>query len=249
MKYIREYQIFESEPIRTVFNKEQLNWLDECAAGSWKLNPQTGLINVDGNFDCNEQDLTDLKGIKFGKVSGDFYCYRNELTSLEGAPQTVGGDFRCGSNQLTSLEGAPQTVNGDFGCSNNQLTTLVGAPKTVGGYFNCYDNLLTSLEGAPQTVKESFRCYNNKLTSLGGAPKTIKGNFYCGNNPVSKTTLGSIFELMEKGKPYQQALEERWPKMEDEDRALMYKQMPNLTPEETRKYKALATYGNIKGYL
>ena len=29
----------------------------------------------------------------------------------------------------------------------------------------------------------------------------------------------------------------------------MYKQMPNLSPEETRKYQALATYRNIKGYL
>ena len=29
----------------------------------------------------------------------------------------------------------------------------------------------------------------------------------------------------------------------------MYKQMPDLSPEEVRKYKALATYGNIKGYL
>jgi hypothetical protein len=37
--------------------------------------------------------------------------------------------------------------------------------------------------------------------------------------------------------------------MEDEDRVLMYKEMPNLSPEETRKYKALAMYNNIKGYL
>ena len=54
---------------------------------------------------------------------------------------------------------------------------------------------------------------------------------------------------MKKGESYQQALEEYWPKMGNEDRTLMYKQMPNLSPEETRKYKALATYGNIKGYL
>ena len=54
---------------------------------------------------------------------------------------------------------------------------------------------------------------------------------------------------MKKGKSYQQALEERWQKMKDVDRVLMYKQMPNLSPEDIRKYKALATYNNIKGYL
>jgi len=48
---------------------------------------------------------------------------------------------------------------------------------------------------------------------------------------------------------YQQALEECWPEMEDEDRVLMYKQMPDLPPEEMRKYNALATYANIKNYL
>jgi hypothetical protein len=37
--------------------------------------------------------------------------------------------------------------------------------------------------------------------------------------------------------------------MGDEDKALMYKQMPNLPLEDARKYKALATYAKIKGYL
>jgi len=68
-------------------------------------------------------------------------------------------------------------------------------------------------------------------------------------NPVSETTLDAIFALMRKGMAYQQALEEHWPKMKDEDRAVLYKQMTNLPPDETRKYKALATYANIKGYL
>jgi len=54
---------------------------------------------------------------------------------------------------------------------------------------------------------------------------------------------------MKSGMGYQQALEERWPEMVHEDRGLMYKQMTNLPPEETRKYNALAMYNNIKGYL
>jgi len=181
--------------------------LDECVAGRWKLNPQTGLIDVDGDFDCNKQGLTDLKGVKFGNVSGYFYCSENQLTSLVGAPQTVGGVFDCEDNQLTTLVGAPQTVGGGFNCSGNELTSLEGAPQSVGGYFHCE------------------------------------------RNPVSETTLDAIFALMQKGMDYQQALEKCWPKMKDEDRALMYKQMPNLPPEETRKYNALATYANIKGYL
>jgi len=207
MRHIKQYQIFESEPIRTVFSKEQLNWLDKCVDGSWKYNPQTGLVDVEGQFYCHNQGLADFKGVRFGKVRGDFGCESNQLTSLEGAPQTVGGDFTCYKNRLTSLEGAPQTVGKNFDCSRNQLTTL---------------------EGAPQSVESNFRC---------------------DHNPVSSGTLKGIFELMKNGKPYQQAVDEFWPEMEDEDRTLMYKQMPDLSPEDVRKYNALTKLGNIKGYL
>ena len=228
LKHIKPYQLFEASVAAPALTAEQLNWLDECVKGSWKLNPQTGFVDVDGVFDCSEQGLTDFKGVRFGKASGDFHCRRNQLTTLVGAPQSVGGDFYCSGNQLTTLEGAPQSVGGDFHCRRNQLTTLVGAPQTVNVDFYCSDNQLTSLEGAPLKVG---------------------GDFDCDNNSVSKSTLKGIFALMRKGKPYQQALEQRWPEMADVDRVLMYKQMPNLSPEDERKYKALATYNNIKGYL
>jgi hypothetical protein len=229
MKYIKPYQIFEaSASAPAALTQEQIDWLDECADWSWKLNPSTGLIDVDGDFDCREQGLTDLKGVKFGKVGERFDCEDNHLTSLVGAPQSVGGYFDCQDNHLTSLVGAPQTVGGNFRCHRNQLTTLVGAPQSVGG---------------------NFICENNQLTSLEGAPQKVGGRFVCEGNPVTESTLKAIFALMKKGMAYQQALEKRWPEMEDEDRALMYKQMPNLPPEETRKYKALATYNNIKDYL
>ena len=249
MKYIREYQVFEASVTAPALTEEQIEWLDECADGEWKLNRQTGLINVVGDFDCSGQGLTDLKGVRFGKVNGDFYCHDNELTTLEGAPQSVKGDFSCERNQLTTLVGAPQTVSGSFDCSYNVLTSLEGAPQSVGGYFDCEDNELTTLEGAPQSVGRNFFCHNNQLTSLEGAPQTVGGGFYCDGNTVTASTLKAIFALMEKGKSYQQALEERWPKMKDVDRVLMYKQIPSLPPEDVRKYKALATYNNIKGYL
>jgi hypothetical protein len=54
---------------------------------------------------------------------------------------------------------------------------------------------------------------------------------------------------MKKRKSYQQALEEYWPIMDDNDRALMYKDLKDLTPEEIRRYQALGTVNRIKNYL
>ena len=287
MKHIKLFEAFSAS---TSLTEDQIKWLNSCTAGTWKLNHTTGLIDVDGDFDCEQQNLADFKGVRFGYVKGGFYCGNNQLTSLEGAPQTVRGDFYCDRNRLTSLEGAPQTVrhffcdrnrltslegapqtvNGDFLCHENSLTSLEGAPQSVGGTFYCNDNQLTSLEGAPQTVRGDFYCSDNELTSLDGAPLTVGWSFYCGDNqltslegapqtvngdflcednPVSEKTLASIFVLMKKGKTYQQALGEYWPNMDDEDRTLTYKDLKGLTPEEIRRYEALATVGRIKGYL
>jgi len=267
MKYVKLFEDFSSQETLT---EDQIKWLDRCAKGTWKLNPSTGLIDVDGVFYCGQQDLTDFKGVAFGHVSGTFDCQVNRLTSLEGAPQTVDGyflcaenrltdlkgapltvgdDFYCHNNQLTSLEGAPQKVGGSFYCDNNRLTDLKGAPLTVGKSFVCNNNHLTSLKGAPQTVGGDFLCQNNQLTSLEGAPQTVGGDFKCTNNQVPEETLVSIFALMKKGKSYQQALEEYWPKMDNEDRVLMYKDLKDLTPEEIRMYQSLATVNRIKNYL
>jgi hypothetical protein len=225
MKHVKLFEAFNTQSL----SEEQIGWLNECTRGSWKLNPSTGLIDVDGDFSCVQQDLTDFKGVRFGYVKGGFYCNNNLLTSLVGAPQTVGLYFRCDNNELTSLEGSPLTVDGGFYCNNNQLTSLEGA--------------------APLTVNADFYCNGNQLTSLEGAPLTVDGGFNCHNNPVSQKTLSSIFSLMKKGKSYQQALEEYWPNMDDKDRVLMYKDHSFLTPEESRKYQALATVNRIKNYL
>ncbi len=45
-----------------------------------------GKINVNGIFDCSGLGLTDLCGLRFGKVKGRFICTSNSITNLEGFP-------------------------------------------------------------------------------------------------------------------------------------------------------------------
>jgi len=203
MKHLKTYGLFESE---TGLTQEQEAFLNRYTKGTWSYNPATGLVDVNGDFDCNDQNLKDFKGIKFGKVSGhfdcslnsltslagapqkvrrNFNCYRNSLTSLAGAPQEVGWSFYCHRNNLTSLAGGPQEVGGDFWCGGNELTSLKGAPKEVDGSFYCSSNKLTSLEGAPQVVGGNFDCSRNSLTSLAGAPKEVDGSFECQRNRLT----------------------------------------------------------------
>jgi hypothetical protein len=130
MKYLQSFSLFESRTPATL-TPEQESFLDQYTKGTWSVNPATGLVDVQGSFDCSYRKLESLAGIQFGTVTGGFSCSGNELTTLEGAPQTVEEGFYCAHNQLTTLVGAPQTVGGNFWCFSNPLTTLEGAPRTV----------------------------------------------------------------------------------------------------------------------
>ena len=138
--------------------KEQEYFLYRFTRGTWELNQETKLVDIDVAFNCSDQNLPDFLGIEFGKIKNDFNCSHNKLVSLEGAPKKVGYSFYCHNNQLVSLEGAPQEVGLSFDCSDNQLVSLEGGPQEVVGAFYCYNNNLVSLEGAPQKVGWDFVC-------------------------------------------------------------------------------------------
>jgi hypothetical protein len=225
MRHIKEYKLFESSSQLT---PDQIKWLDSCASGRWTLNPTTGLVDVVVDFDCDGQNLTDFKGVKFGVIEVGFDCSYNNLTSLEGAPQHVGGYFFCYNNNLTSLKGAPQDVGGSFECSNNNLT---------------------SLEGAPQHVGKRFDCSNNNLTSLEGAPQDVGGRLYSYDNPVSELVLNKIFGLMRR-MSYQKAVEKLWNEIPVDDQALLFRSdFDWIDPTERRKLEALASVNKIKGMI
>ena len=156
MKRIVTYKMFESAG--SDLTQEQKDFLDTNTSGSWSYNSQTGLVNVDGDFNCSNEKLVDMHGVKFGRVSGRFDCSFNKITSLEGAPSEVGTDFFCLDNRLTSLIGSPRKINGTYYCYDNRLTSLEGSPEEVTGDYYCDMNDLISLEGAPRKIGGAFAC-------------------------------------------------------------------------------------------
>ena len=82
MRYIKLF----NESVSSL-TQEQIDFLNDCTRGKWKVNPDTGLIDVRGYFDCANMNLNDFKGLRFGKVSGDFRCSYNNLKTLDGSPR------------------------------------------------------------------------------------------------------------------------------------------------------------------
>lgn len=184
MKHLKPYHLFESQGL----TPEQERFLEACVdpSSTWTLNPETGLVDIEGSFYCiggqlnigpggpqpYTSPLTDFLGIRFGHVTGNFSVTRKQLTSLEGAPQRVDGDFNCGHNTLIDLDGAPQRVGGNFSCHGNKLTSLEGGPREVEGGYYCQNNQLVNLKGAPPSPK-CLHASTNPLESLEGIPRNI----------------------------------------------------------------------------
>ena len=122
---IKSYKEYINESAGVDLTQKQKNWLDKCAKGRWQFNPQTGLVDVKGDFSCSEQGLDSFKGVRFGHVSGSFECWDNNLTSLVGAPQSV-RDFSCHSNNLTSLKGFPMEIKGKIYLDPNPIWNEIG---------------------------------------------------------------------------------------------------------------------------
>ena len=161
MRYIRPY--YESV---TNLTQEQIDFLNDCTEGEWKVDPDTGLIDIRGNFDCRWKNLNDFKGLRFGKVYESFNCSNNNLKTLDGSPREVGRDFTCINNPLISLEGAPLEVEWYFVCSNlySDYTLnafLIELKKDLPGVTEL---LLTHHFLTPGVIKEeitkdSYFCY------------------------------------------------------------------------------------------
>lgn len=110
-------------------------------------------VDVNGDVNLWAKGLTEIP-IQFGKVTGNFWCNHNKLTSLKGCPKYVGGFFSCGSNNFTIIDYCPEYVGDAFDCDYAPISTLEGSPKFVCKEFSCMGNeSLKSLKGIGE-VKE-----------------------------------------------------------------------------------------------
>ena len=193
MKHIKKYsEIFENKKgisTRDALSDDQIDFLDKYTRGSWVVNPETGLVDIRGDFKLKKYQSESFMGIKFGVVHGNFDFSRNNIKSLVGSPIHVEGSFSFELNQVESLEGAPRKVGETFDCSYNPLKPLEGSPEEVENFY-CTHTHIGSLEGSPNKIRGDFNCsYNDELISLKGSPERVEGGFRCYNTGI-KTLVG-----------------------------------------------------------
>ena len=120
-------------------------WLTRVGVKNFIIDPDTNVVNVDGNVDLARKTF-EILPVQFGYVDGHFFLAKcSRLKTLRGSPHTVSGTFKCYSTPISSLEGAPEIVGESFVCDGMpNLKSLSGIDKIVHdirGGFVCSNNV------------------------------------------------------------------------------------------------------------
>lgn len=115
-------------------------WLQSMNIQNYIINEDL-TIDVNGNVNIEQKNLHQIP-VQFNIVKGNFSCNANKLTSLKGAPIEVYGDFDCYHNNLENLLYLPKIITGIFEYFSNPNIDLPEdlTVKEVHSYYS-YKNL------------------------------------------------------------------------------------------------------------
>ena len=142
MIYLQSYQMFESmqdgvTPEQRALLNASCQYYQKNNKGiqpkdAWWVDPETGLVNVGGNFIIKDRWTEGLLGIKFGKVGGYFNVNGAGLESASELPREIGTHLNAGGNRFRTLEGIGY-VKKTISVENNLLVSLEGLTKDLMG--------------------------------------------------------------------------------------------------------------------
>lgn len=154
----------------TELTDKQLQFLRASVRGDWKVNHESGLIDVDGSvYASHGGALGEEKvlPISFGVVSGDFDVSYNELETIEGSPIWLNGNLNCTYNNLTNLKGMPYYLGKILLVQHNPLTDILPKPN---GLYRLNINIDDIPRHALDTVVSQLIEYRNRGVKITSSP-------------------------------------------------------------------------------
>ena len=116
------------------------------------------------SIDCEEKEISSLKGIEHFTALDTLYCTGNRLSSLDVSENTALEWLLCDNNQLTNLDVSQNAELQKLCCSDNQLSGLDVSQNTELKSLSCYCNRLSSLNVGRNTMLLTVMCDNNQYT-------------------------------------------------------------------------------------
>lgn len=165
---------------------------------------------------CDNNEISNLKGIEFfteiwkldcyynnlktidlshNKKLSYINCIYNKLEELDVSELPLLEKFACDGNKLQSIDVSENKKLKDFSCKENSLGTLNVSQNTELERLVCGHNNLTELDVSENKKLKQLWCYENKLSNLDLGNQTELEVLSCGDNPLSVLDVGANTNL------------------------------------------------------
>lgn len=167
---------------------------------------------------CDNNEISNLKGIQFfteiwkldcyynnlktidlshNKKLSYLNCHHNKLEELDVSGLPLLKTFYCGSNELQSIDVRKNEQLKDFDCQDNHLDTLDVSQNKELVKLGCGSNNLTELDVSENKKLKTLGCYENKLRNLNLGNQIELEWLSCGTNPLSVLDVSANTKLKE----------------------------------------------------
>ena len=167
---------------------------------------------------CDNEEISNLKGIQFftniwllecyydnlttidlshNKNLKYINCIYNKLEELDVSELPLLEKFYCDGNKLQSIDVSENKKLKDFSCKENSLGTLNVSQNKELEKLSCGHNNLTELDVSENKKLKTLGCYENKLRNLNLGNQTELEWLSCGTNPLSVLDVSANTKLKE----------------------------------------------------
>ena len=167
---------------------------------------------------CDNNEISNLKGIQFfteiwkldcyynnlktidlshNKKLSYINCHHNQLKELDVSGLPLLETFYCNYNELPSINVSKNEKLEDFNCQNNHLDTLNVSQNKELVKLSCGHNNLTELDVSENKKLKTLGCYENKLRNLNLGNQIELEWLSCGTNPLSVLDVSANTKLKE----------------------------------------------------
>ena len=167
---------------------------------------------------CDNNEISNLKGIQFfteiwkldcyynnlktidlshNKKLSYINCHHNQLKELDVSGLPLLKTFYCNYNELPSINVSKNEKLEDFNCQNNHLDTLNVSQNKELVKLGCGSNNLTELDVSENKKLKTLGCYENKLRNLNLGNQIELEWLSCGTNPLSVLDVSANTKLKE----------------------------------------------------
>lgn len=165
---------------------------------------------------CDNNEISNLKGIQFfteiwkldcyynnlktidlshNKKLSYINCHHNQLKELDVSGLPLLKTFYCNYNELPSINVSKNEKLEDFDCQNNHLDTLNVSQNKELVKLSCGTNNLTELDVRENKKLKELSCYESKLSNLDLRNQTELEVLKCWKNPLSALNVSANTKL------------------------------------------------------